>query len=87
MSQSIIDLPKPEVDELSTISHDTAICELLCPNCGDGMKFDQFRCETGGDRNPRYRSIPAAALGCQRCGKSVQAGGGLYPCRMSERRG
>ena len=31
-----------------------AICELTCPNCGDGLRFDQRQCETCGAGNPRY---------------------------------
>ena len=36
-----------------------AICELTCPNCADGMRFDQLRCETCGHNNPRYAGPPA----------------------------
>lgn len=35
---------------------ESAICELRCENCGDGLKFDQFRCLTCGEANPRYRA-------------------------------
>ena len=31
-----------------------AICELTCPNCGDGIRFDSQQCATCGERNPRY---------------------------------
>ena len=31
-----------------------AICELTCPNCGDGLRFDSQQCETCGAGNPRY---------------------------------
>jgi len=42
------------VQELLESGREPAICELTCPNCGDGMKFDQFRCATCGTLNLRY---------------------------------
>lgn len=34
-----------------------AICELRCLNCGDGLRFDQWQCETCGENSPRFMEV------------------------------
>jgi len=43
-------------DELPTAGREPAICELICLNCGDGLRFDDQQCSTCGERNLRYRA-------------------------------
>ena len=43
-----------EIDVLPQSGRQLAICELVCVNCGDGLRFDQQQCETCGERNQRY---------------------------------
>ena len=52
MSQSILE----KTERVTEQGHgrQPAICELTCPNCGDGLRFDQEQCATCGERNPRY---------------------------------
>lgn len=45
-----------DIDALPTHGRQPAICELTCANCGDGLRFDQFRCMTCGTHNPRFIS-------------------------------
>ena len=52
----LMEMPVRERDELPTAGREAAICELICPNCGDGLRFDQGQCETCGEMNPRYRA-------------------------------
>jgi hypothetical protein len=49
------EMPIKERDELPTSGRESAICELTCRNCGDGLRFDQRQCETCGEINPRFR--------------------------------
>lgn len=44
-----------ELDVLPQAGHEGAICETLCWNCGDGMRFDQQQCNTCGETPVRYR--------------------------------
>lgn len=43
-----------DCDFVTGAGKDPAICELHCPNCSAGMKFDDLQCATCGELNPRY---------------------------------
>lgn len=42
-----------ERDELLDTGREPAICELRCPECGDGIAFNQRQCQTCGWMSPR----------------------------------
>lgn len=50
-----------EIDELPKSGREPAICELRCPECADGIRFDQKSCDTCGWMNPRYAEAPKRA--------------------------
>lgn len=49
-----------ERDLLPTAGRESAICELRCQNCGDGLRFDQRQCATCGNWSPRFREQETA---------------------------
>lgn len=47
-----------DIDFLTQAGREPAICELFCPKCSEGMKYDQLQCATCGELNPRYLTPP-----------------------------
>ena len=68
MSASTIERQTDNVTECGH-GREPAICELRCTNCGDGLRFDQYSCDTCGQVSQRFTCAGCGlALSCFRDG-------------------
>ena len=50
-------IDESDCDLLGGSGRESALCELRCGNCGEGMKYDQQRCVKCGEVNLRFRVL------------------------------